>query len=117
MRALAFILLLYVSNVSAQEWETRDKVLMGTAIGLTLMDWSQTHYIAKHQDQFHELNPVYGNPVSVGRVNSLMALRVLSLAVMSEFVPQFRTEILGVYCVYSFAIVGRNAHLGVGFSF
>ena len=117
MRALAFILLLYVSNVSAQEWETRDKVLMGTAIGLTLMDWSQTHYIAKHQDQFHELNPFIGNPVSVGRVNNLMALRLISLAVVSEFVPQFRTEILGGYCVYSFAIVGRNAHLGVGFSF
>lgn len=89
MKALLLCLLLCVSSLHAEEWETRDKVLMGTAIGLTAMDWSQTRYIAKHPDKFYELNPVYGNPVSIGRVNNIMALRVLSLFAMAEIAPNF----------------------------
>jgi hypothetical protein len=82
-----------------------------------VIDWSQTRYVVKHPEQFHETNPLFGTHPTMARVNTIMAARLVANYALAEAFPQYRTTILGVTTSISFYFVARNAQIGVHMHF
>jgi hypothetical protein len=62
---LTVFLILIASPVQAeyrfaQDWTKTDTVLEAVYAGLTIVDWGQTRDIAKHPQQYSEMNPLLG---------------------------------------------------------
>ena len=87
---LAFLLI--PQAIPASEWFTplTNKEVAAQAVftGLTLLDWNQTLQIARHPEEYSETNPVLGEHPSVGKVNTLMSLGIVSHAFVTWAIPK-----------------------------
>ena len=54
--------------------------LLALSILLLCLDWSQTRYIAKHLDRFHETNVILGRAPTLSAVNAYFAACIAATA-------------------------------------
>lgn len=82
-------ILLFLPSLAFGEWTTADSVRQGVFTGLTMIDWAQTRYIAKHSPvEVQEGNPILGKTPSLGRVNNYFAVSIVGHAAISYVLPR-----------------------------
>lgn len=103
---------------AADPWSDSDKDWGAVALALTVIDWRQSVYIARHRDDFQETNHYSGNQPSIGRVNSYFAGSILAGAAIAHLLPDpYRKIFLGSVAVVEFRVVGKNFMVGVGIAY
>ena len=114
LTALVFSL----SAQAADPWDTTDKVLGATVLTATMMDWSQTRYIARHPYEYHELNPTLPSHPSVGQVDAHFAGGILIGAAIANWLPSdYRKWFLGSMAVIEIGTVAHNHSIGIQMRF
>ncbi len=88
MKLGIILLLLLIPTTVLAEWTTQDTILEISWQGLHLVDWGQTLDIAKHPNQFNEINPIIGKHPSTSTVNTYMACSAISHALISYILPK-----------------------------
>ena len=102
----------------AQEWSRTDTALEATYLALHSVDWSQSKYIAKHPESFYETNVFLGKHPHGGDVNVYFATTAIAHIAVAYLLPEkyrsmFQVATIGMEIGY----VGKNYHIGIGFSF
>lgn len=116
MRYLLF--LLFPCSCMAGDWTTADTVRQGVFTGLTVIDWAQTRYIAKHPYTFSETNGVLGDHPSVGKVNNYFATAIVGHAAVSYMLPPaWREGWQYVWIGVESQKTYHNHSIGIRFSF
>ncbi len=118
MRFLA-ILLFLPSVAFGEDWSTKDTIRQGVFTGITMMDWAQTRYIAKHPIEFRETNPVLGKHPSIGSVNNYFAVSIIGHAAVSYMLPAgaWREGWQYVWIGIEVGAVAHNYSMGIRMSF
>ena len=114
--AITGILLLF--NPNAEPMTKEQKVMQGTYLGVHSIDWMQTRYIAKHPDEYHEINPLMGKHPSVGEVNRYMAASAILHTGITKSLPgEYRKYWLGGSFVVKLNLINMNVNAGIGVAF
>jgi hypothetical protein len=102
------------------KWDSVDKLLFGSLITLTTIDYLQTSYIFEH-DEYYETNPIINNGVDrIGApfVPLYFAIGcILHYLISDHLSPKYRKVYLGIWCIIQYSYVGYNNKQGIGFSF
>ena len=87
---IIFVILLSASNVLAfDKWNTEEKIAQGVAIGLTIIDWGQTLYIADNPDRFYEKqNFLLAKHPSRSSVNLYFATNIILKTAFVHILPR-----------------------------
>lgn len=120
MKYLLVLLLVTSSFVARADeaWDTTDKALAGVALAATVIDWSQSRYIARNPALFEENNPLLGLHPSVGNVNAYFATSIVAGAALAYVLPKdYRKYFLGGVAVLEISAVSRNKHIGIRLQF
>ena len=113
----SFLIALFVaSTAQAADWDTTDKVLMGSFIALQVIDVAQTEQIRRHPEKWGESNPLYGDPPNMARVVLFKAAGTAFVYWLAKDL-QTRKFLLGAVNVIQLGVVGHNFSLGVGVGF
>lgn len=81
-------------------------------------DWGQTRYIAKHPDQYHEMNPILGDHPSTGDVNRyFIGSLALNNAVYFVLPDDWKPYYAGGVAAVQFGFVAHNHSIGIKISF
>ena len=116
--SLLVLWLVPVPAVAADPWDMTDKVLGGTALAATVMDWSQTHYIARHPAEYRELDHMLPSHPSVGQVDAHFAGSILIGAAIANWLPSdYRKWFLGGVTVIEIGTVAHNHSIGIKMRF
>lgn len=117
MRAFVLALALLALPAHARDW-TDEEIAWGTAAAVAhVIDWGQTRYIARHPDQWCELNPVLGEHPSLGGVNRYFLASGALMFAAAHYMPQYRSTLLKVWFAVGVASGARNAMIGVRMDF
>lgn len=100
----------------AAEWDTTDKALFAGLVTLQVVDALQTNEIRKHQDQFRETNPLYGNPPNMAQVVAVKTLVTGAVYYVAKDSPN-RKLILGIADALMLSVVVNNYSVGVRINF
>ena len=121
------LLLVYVALIlwlvplpagAADPWDKTDKVLGGTALAASVMDWSQTRYIARHPEQYRELDHMLPSHPSVSQVDAHFAGSILIGAAIANWLPSdYRKWFLGGVTVIELGVVAHNHSIGLKMRF
>jgi len=125
---IAVILLTASNTLAFDVWNTEEKIAQGVAIGLTIVDWGQTLYIADNPDRFYEKqNFLLAKHPSRGSVNLYFGLSVIGKTALVHILPRDynlwgwnikpRRIAQSVYIGVSGANVYRNYTLGIKVGF
>ena len=115
---IAMLLLWSYQCHAADPWDTTDKALGATVLAATVMDWSQTRYIARHPYEYHELNPTLPSHPSVGQVDAHFAGGILIGAAIANWLPSdYRKWFLGGMAVIEISTVAHNHSIGIQMRF
>lgn len=120
MRSL-FFLLIFLAATGARSaddwtrgWDKTDSAMAAAAFTLKVIDWKQTHYIARNPAQHHEWNPILGNHPSVGRVNNYFLGSIITTGTVTYFLPDFyRKMFLGGSITVSAWLTHHNRSVGI----
>jgi hypothetical protein len=101
------------------DWSEEDTAREVVYLGLHIVDWGQTLYIADHPNEYHERNRLmFSEHPSRGEVNWKFAVGMVIHPVVSYLLPrpyreiwQYSTIGLEIYCV------GNNVRIGIGMGF
>jgi hypothetical protein len=105
------------SAPSDRDWSA-EQIALGVTLGMLLAaDWAQTRYIASHPGEYYETNAILGRHPTRGQVDAYFAGYSLLWWALAEFLPQWRTGILGAGVLGSARFVIRNRQLGIKFEF
>ena len=86
--------------------------------GLTVADWSQTRYIARHPGQYYEINPIIGKHPSVDKVDRhFVASLILKNGVFFALPEKYRFYWAGANIAIGTAVVLHNNSIGVQMRF
>jgi hypothetical protein len=97
-----------------RDWDNHDKVLLGTALGATMLDWAQTRYIARHPERYREINPVLGSHPAVSKVDKYFALSIVGITgIALELPSRYRKWWLGGVTVIEVGFVLHNDWIGI----
>lgn len=114
---LFLLISVFVSSsvFAADKWIKEDITREAVFVGLQIVDWQQTRYIAK-SDEFTEINPILGKYPSRSEVNAYFAFTTLGHIAVTHVLPQRHRK----YWQYAWIglqafTVGRNATIGVRF--
>ena len=110
--------LVHYDAIAADKWSTQDKALQATYFTLKFIDWRQTRYIAKHPDDYYELNPILGQHPSTTEVDIYFATTAILNTVITHYLPsKYRPWWQGVSITVSGACVINNFAIGVKMDF
>ena len=119
MKSLAFNLGLLCAvfstpTLAADPWTPQEQAA-GVALGtLIVVDYLQTRQIAKHPDQYHEVNLILGQHPSLGKVNNYFAIAsVLTYVIMDALPTEYRGWMLAAGITVEAVVVGSNFGLGL----
>lgn len=102
----------------ANDWTGTDTALEVAWQLAHAVDWGQTRYIAKHPQDFRELNPFLGEHPSVGRVNTYFALTGLAHYAISRYIPAPKRRVWqSVTIGFAVGTVAHNHSIGVKIDF
>ena len=112
------LLLFLPSLCFAGDWDTTDRILGGTALISTVIDWRQSHYIATHptspNGDFAETNKVLGQHPSPGRVNTYFAGGIIIGGLSANLLPSpYRKLFLGGIAYIEIDSVKHNRSIGI----
>lgn len=117
MKYIAILLILFSASANA-DWTNADTKHQAIFTGVLALDWAQTRYIAKHPDEFQEINTILGDHPTLGRVDGYFASLALIHFGISYLLPdRWRPVWQYVSIGFEAGIVTRNYKLGVGFDF
>ena len=88
LHVIIFCLITLCTYAHAAEMTKKDLLLESTWMALHFVDWRQTVHVAKHPQEFEEMNPILGRHPSVGRVNLYMAAGMVLHPLVSYVLPQ-----------------------------
>lgn len=108
---------IFCKTSHSQEWTTEQKQLAGIATALHIIDWGQTRYIAKHPDQFKELNPLLPDHPSLSQVNKYFIISSLIIGSAAHLLPEYRSTLLKMYIGVQIINTTRNFTLGLRLTF
>lgn len=97
-KILLIIIISFIStSVSADEWKTKDKILLGSYVALSTIDAYQTsRWNAKNMQ---EANPIFTNKDGKVNMTSVIGYKVLSgigLYLLADYAKKYRTPLLSV---------------------
>lgn len=122
----------------AENWTWKDTAYQAAFLGVTLVDWKQTDWMASRNwywdgHQHREMNPFLGDHPDSGKVDKLIPLGMLAHTVIALALPprsvteeeekngdiniNFRRIWQCAFIVVEVAAVGNNYAAGVGFGF
>lgn len=119
-RGVIFSLLVFLflsRSASASDWTATDTALQATYIAATVLDWMQTNWVARHSDEFHEVEAAQfiGRYPSVSRVNtyfpSMIAINTLAAIILHR---PYRTGFQLYFIGNELRAVDKNHSLGIG---
>ena len=83
------ILILTSPAHAFDSWNTEEKIAQGVAIGLTIVDWGQTLYIADNPDRFYEKqNFMLAKHQSRSSVNLYFATNIILKTAFVHILPR-----------------------------
>lgn len=111
----------------ADKWTAEDTAWQSGVIALKLMDWSQTRYIAKHPNEYYEINPILGRHPSTSDVDLYFAGSILLHTAIAMALPP-KATVMGydinprrifqaVQIGLNGVCVAHNLSIGIGFDF
>jgi hypothetical protein len=71
----------------ADQWSKTDTAFEAVYAGLTIVDWGQTRDIAKHPQQYSEMNPLLGKHPSLDKVDILIPTGIVAHGIISMALP------------------------------
>jgi hypothetical protein len=105
-------------NARASDFDTTDKILFGSFVGLQLVDAAQTSYVSKHPEQFKESNPLYGSHPSDAKIIAIKSLLVGGVYYLVKDMPSpDRKFVLGAVDLFYITVTAHNASIGVKIGF
>lgn len=115
---IAWAIAAAIREARSAEFDTTDKVLYGTFIGLQVIDTAQTWRVHRHVDQYREMNPLYGSDPNMAVVVGVKALLVGGTYwVVRDMSSADRKLVLSVLDAVQLSIVGSNYSVGLKFGF
>lgn len=112
-----FILLIGIPSWAGGKWDTTDKVLMGSFIGLNAVDYMQTRYIFDHPNEYYEKNPVLKGVGEDWCPLYFLGISLGAWYVADKLKPNHRKIFLGILNGIQIYTVGRNFGIGIKLSF
>jgi hypothetical protein len=102
----------------AADWSSADTARQAAFLALGALDWAQTRAIARHPDQYREVNTILGEHPTVAQVNRYFALYLTGHTALAWTLPaQYRIGLQYVSIGIEFNQVNHNAHIGVRVGF
>jgi len=109
-------ILLATPSFAADEWTKADITREAVFVGLQLIDWQQTKYIANH-DEFTELNPILGKYPTTSEVDRYFAITTLGHIAVTHVLPKkYRPYWQYTWIGIQGFTVTRNFIIGVRFN-
>ena len=118
MKTLFALLFALAIPCQAADFDTTEKALYGTFIGLQVLDAVQTMQISRHPDQFRETNPLLGSHPSDARIigTKLLFSGALTWALWDSS-HQTRKLSLGTLDAFYIGVVDHNYRVGIRIGF
>jgi len=102
----------------AEQWTKTDSALEAVYIGSTIIDWGQTRDIAKHPQEYHEINPVLGRHPSLDTVDILIPAGIVAHGIISMALPpKYRIYWQAVFIGIEGFTVLSNYNIGLRIDF
>jgi hypothetical protein len=112
------LLLLPSLAYPADPWDKTDVGLAIAASVVTVIDWGQSRYIAKHPGDWTEPNATIGHHPSVGRVNNYFGIVLVGGGALAHILPSpYRKMLLGGELLIEVNVTATNKSLGIGIAF
>lgn len=106
------------SKVTNSDWDTQDKLLLGTYNLLYLIDWGQTRYISDRANKKKEYNPFLGEHPSIEAVNLyFIQLILLQNAVIYILPEKYRKYYMIFFIGYETGLTTNNYNAGINIQF
>jgi hypothetical protein len=106
------------NSFAFDKWSKQDIILESIWLGLNLLDWGQTLYIADHPQNYYERNSLFSDHPDRGRVNFLFALGIpLHIGITHLLPAKWRPYYQGVTISITGYCVINNFQAGIGFAF
>jgi len=104
--------------LATDKWTTQDKSLEATWQVLHFIDWRQTRTIAKHPDDYYEMNPILGKHPSTTEVDIYMISGAILHPIITHYLPKkYRPWWQGITIIMSTTCVVNNFIVGIGMDF
>jgi hypothetical protein len=110
------VVALLILATACAGWTKTDKTLYGTFTGAMAVDALQTQYILESED-YRELNPIIRAAGKDGAWAYFGLATLGAYLVADALDKEDRTTFLSIVTVLEVGCIGRNAYLGIGFSF
>lgn len=110
-KILLIIIISFISaSVSAEEWKTKDKILLSSYIALSSIDAYQT---SKWNDkEMQEVNPMFTNKEGKVNMTSVIGYKVIAgigLYLLADYAKKYRTHILSIAVGIQGGVVAWNS--------
>ena len=116
--ALLLALILPITSFAADPWSNADKARQAAYYTVTVMDWGQTRYIAKHPELYYETNVRLGRNPSTSDVNKFFLVNLIGHTAIVHYMPaEWRPVFQYLTIGYEFSAVERNFGLGIKMDF
>lgn len=114
--ALAWVMLMIAQVARAEDWDTKEKVLMGTFIAGQVINYGQTNKVL-NDPSWREINPLLPAD-NTGELIAWKASTTLAVYLIADHLShRNRKIVLGIANIVVFSFVAHDLHVGVGFKF
>lgn len=120
MKKVLLSLLFFVAlfaRADGREWTDDERKWGYSLLASTIIDYSQTRYVAKNETLFWEKNLVLGHSPSIGKVNMYFASVIPVGYFLLNEADENRKNYLMVLTAVEVITISNNAKKGVGLNF
>ena len=110
---IPFLVIGITTRANAEEWKTKDKVLLTTYLTGEVIDVLQTHEILRN-DRYYELNPLIKNDTDL-TISAIITTTII--IVIANKLPKYRTLFLKTVNAIKWSLVINNHAIGVRIKF
>lgn len=105
-------------SANAAEWDTTEKVMFGTFVGLQAIDTAQTWKAHDNPDRYREANPIFGSHPNMAAVVGFKSIVTGGVYYLVKDMPSAdRKLILGIADAIQFSVVAHNYSIGLKLGF
>ena len=114
---VTMVIILYSSFAfSREKWDKTDKILLGTCLVTSMVDYGNTMHIARNPQDHFEYNPLLGTHPSPDKVRGAFLIGLISKIIIAELLPsKYRKIWLGGWTIASGTMVVINHEHGISF--
>lgn len=111
-------LLLALALAGCAGWSRQEKLMEAAYLTSHAIDWQQTRYIAKHPEEYRELNPILGSHPETWEVDAWFLGTAILHPVVTHYLPkEYRPLWQGLTLGMSMSTVGWNLQMGIKLDF